>query len=116
MAYASPGVFLASGSHGILGDPYFEGMELSERLGLDKIELVQEDTGSRLLSLIDDHFNANLSPETPLTDSALSSLDRIELAIRIEEEFGVRIDERVYEKCATVGELAEYLEEHSEEA
>ncbi|GAA1184581.1 acyl carrier protein [Corynebacterium glaucum] len=91
-------------------------MELSERLGLDKIELVQEDTGSRLLSLIDDHFNANLSPETLLTDSALSSLDRIELAIRIEEEFGVRIDERVYDKCATVSELAEYLEENSEEA
>ncbi|WKK62312.1 phosphopantetheine-binding protein [Corynebacterium sp. P3-F1] len=34
------------------------------------------------------------------------------MAIQIEEEFGVRIDERVYEKCATVGELAEYLEEH----
>ena len=89
-------------------------MELSERLGLDKVELVQEDTGSRLLSFIDDHFNANLSPTTPLTDSGLSSLDMIELAIRIEEQFGVRVTEQVYAAHTTAGELADYLAEEED--
>lgn len=49
---------------------------------------------------------------TLLSDGRISSLDRIELAIRIEEELGVRVNELVYEQYPTVGELAEYVEEH----
>ena len=67
-----------------------------------------------LASLVDDHFGITPSPETPLADAGLSSLDRVELAIRIEERFSVRIDESVYEACATAGDLANYIEERAQ--
>lgn len=65
-----------------------------------------------LFALISTHFDATPEPETPLADSGLTSLDMIELAVRIEDEFGVRISEDTYRQHATVGELATYIEEH----
>ena len=35
-----------------------------------------------------------------------------ELAVRIEDAFGVPIDERVYASCPTAQDLAKYVEEH----
>lgn len=65
-----------------------------------------------LFALISSHFDVAPEPETALADSGLTSLDMIELAVRIEDEFGVRISEDVYKEHATVGELATYIEEH----
>ncbi|MEH0147694.1 phosphopantetheine-binding protein [Corynebacterium sp. Q4381] len=67
---------------------------------------------SELLALLSTRFDATPEPETALADSGLTSLDLIELAVRIEDEFGVRISEDVYQQHATVGELAAYIEEH----
>ena len=50
--------------------------------------------------------------ESRLSDVDVSSLDRVELAIRIEDEFGARVTEQIYDEYETVGQLAEYLEEH----
>ena len=50
--------------------------------------------------------------ESRLEDADVSSLDRVELAIRIEDEFGARVTEQIYDEYETVGQLAEYLEEH----
>ena len=68
---------------------------------------------SELLLLIDDHFNTTPTPSTPLQETDLTSLDRIELAVRIEERFGVRVDEQVYAQSKTIGDLAAYIEEHA---
>ncbi|QYH19434.1 acyl carrier protein [Corynebacterium aquatimens] len=89
-------------------------MELSQRLNLEAIEVEPDDAFSRLAQLIDDSFNLSISPTTALADSGLSSLDRIELAIRIEEHFGVRITEAIYDDYSTAGALAEYLAEEGD--
>lgn len=92
-------------------------MELSQRLDFGSFEAVaqdKEDTFDELASLVDDHFDLTPTPNTPLADTGLTSLDRIELAIRIEERFGVRVDETVYEACTTAGDLANYIEEQAQ--
>lgn len=93
------------------------GMELSQRLDFGSVELAEEkeETFDKLASLIDAHFDVTPTHTTALTDSGLTSLDRVELAIRIEEAFGVRINESVYETCRTVGDLAEFIEEREGE-
>lgn len=91
-------------------------MELSQRLDFGGVEKHvpndPRDTFGQLASLIDDTFDLSPAPDTPLADSGLASLDLIELAVRIEERFGVRITEPVYAQCGTVGELAEYIADH----
>lgn len=67
---------------------------------------------SELLALLSTHFDVHPEPDAPLAQTGLTSLDMIELAVRIENEFGVRITEDVYTACGTVGELAAYIEEH----
>lgn len=98
-------------------------MELSQRLNLgDFSKLIDADEPdkdtpadafSRLSALIERVTGEedSVAPPTLLSDTGLSSLDRIELAIRIEEEFGARITERVYDEYETVGELADFLED-----
>ncbi|AWB81493.1 hypothetical protein C3B44_03265 [Corynebacterium yudongzhengii] len=54
---------------------------------------------------------ADLRREHTADDVGLGSLGRIELAVRLEQELKVRIDDRVVEDLATFGELADYLEE-----
>ena len=54
-----------------------------------------------------------LEREAKLEDLGVESLERIELAVRLEEACGVRLNEETMLSVTTVGELAEYLEEHS---
>lgn len=54
-----------------------------------------------------------LEREAKLEDLGVESLERIELAVRLEEACGVRLTEETMLSVTTVGELAEYLEEHS---
>lgn len=108
-------------------------MELSQRLNLGDLGKLLDDSGKdtandtgkdshkdsdgsafgRLAALIERVTGEedSVGPESRLTDAGVSSLDRIELAIRIEDEFGARITERVYDEYETVGQLAEFLEE-----
>lgn len=96
-------------------------MELSQRLDLgglladdtdaqDKAEA--RGTFARLAELVEDVSGVELEPETTIDGSGIASLDRIELAVRIEEEFAVPIDEHVYAQCTTAQDLADYVEEH----
>lgn len=98
-------------------------MELSQRLNLGDFSKLLDadepeddtpaDAFSRLSALIERVTGEedSVSPSTALTNTGLSSLDRIELAIRIEEEFGARMTERIYDEYETVGELADFLED-----
>lgn len=99
--------------------PIMKPMELSQRLNIDVGSLAPAEEESKhpvseLATLIDATFDTSVTPETPLADAGLSSLDRIELAIRAEEAYGVPVTEEVYQQCATVGELAEYLKQKAE--
>ena len=96
-------------------------MELSQRLDLgglladdsDAQEQVEaRGTFARIAELVEDVSGVELEPETTIDGSGISSLSRIELAVRIEEEFAVPIDEHVYAQCATAQDLADYVEEH----
>lgn len=107
-------------------------MELSQRLDLAKLGL--EGT-----------TEAETPPEVPLGGGALAqiagllvqvgavddaeevddtdtldglgvdSLTRIELAVRAEEQFGVRVNEEVWLSFRNIGEAAAFFEEHSGE-
>lgn len=68
---------------------------------------------AELLALLNDHFSTEPAPDTRLRDTELTSLDMIELAVRIEDRFGVRVDEQAYAQCDTVEDLAKYIEEHA---
>lgn len=96
-------------------------MELSQRLDLgglladdsDAQERVEaRGTFARLAELVEDVSGVDIEPETTIDGSGISSLSRIELAVRIEEEFAVPIDEHVYAQCTTAQDLADYVEEH----
>ena len=96
-------------------------MELSQRLDLGGILADDSDTQdkaqahgtfARLAELVEDVSGVELEPETTIDGSGISSLSRIELAVRIEEEFAVPIDEHVYAQCTTAQDLADYVEEH----
>ena len=69
-------------------------------------------TFTRIAELVEDVSGVEIEPGTRLDGSGVSSLSRIELAVRIEEAFGVPIDEHVYAQCATAQDLADYVEEH----
>ena len=94
-------------------------MELSQRLDLGALDLADDtdadeaqDTFTRLAELVEEVSGVDIAPETELAGSGISSLDRIELAVRIEEAFAVPIDEHVYAQCTTAQDLADYVEEH----
>lgn len=93
-------------------------MELSQRLDLGALDLTDDadvaearDTFTRLAELVEEVANVEIAPDTGLSESGISSLDRIELAVRIEDAFGVPIDEHAYASCPTVQALAEYVED-----
>ena len=69
-------------------------------------------TFARLAELVEDVSGVDIEPETTIDGSGISSLSRIELAVRIEDEFAVPIDEHVYAQCTTAQDLADYVEEH----
>ncbi|MCG7296968.1 phosphopantetheine-binding protein [Corynebacterium afermentans] len=96
-------------------------MELSQRLDLGGLLADDSDaqeqadargTFARIAELVEDVSGVELEPETRIDGSGISSLSRIELAVRIEEEFAVSIDEHVYAQCTTAQDLADYVEEH----
>ena len=94
-------------------------MELSQRLDLGGLELAgdTEETQARgtfaqLAELVEEVSGVEIEPGMRLEDSGISSLDRIELAVRIEDAFAVPVDEHVYSSCPTAQDLADYVEEH----
>ena len=96
-------------------------MELSQRLDLGGLLADDSDaqeqaeargTFARIAELVEDVSGVELEPETTIHGSGISSLSRIELAVRIEDEFAVPIDEHVYAQCTTAQDLADYVEEH----
>ncbi|WP_165164198.1 acyl carrier protein [Corynebacterium qintianiae] len=90
-------------------------MELSQRLDVSALQPkvaneVDRNVGrsaeARLGELISRITGAEVDLGKTLAELGVGSLDRIELAVRAEEEFGVQIDESLYTDALTVEGLA----------
>lgn len=51
-----------------------------------------------------------VTPETILEDLNFDSLDMIEIAMDIEDEFNVEVPDEALEKFITIGDIVEFLE------
>ena len=101
-------------------------MELSQRLDLGALNLgnVEQETDqddqsvmARLVRLIAEVAGVDaeaVTADRTLAETGVSSLDRIELAVRAEDLFGVRAEEGPYTDQATVGEIAEWIAAHDD--
>lgn len=50
-----------------------------------------------------------LTPDAKISELGISSLSMIEIAVRIEDAFGVRLDDETVFDITTVGELNDYV-------
>lgn len=79
-------------------------------------DLTDASTLARIAALIEKISGTDAqtveATHTP-ADLGLGSLDRIELMVRVEDTFGVRIDDRVAADLATIGQLSEYVDAQS---
>ena len=70
---------------------------------------------SRVKAIIVEKFGVQESQVTSeanfTNDLGADSLDRVELIMEIEDEFGISISEDQAEKIATVGDAVKYVEE-----
>ncbi|WP_018296521.1 acyl carrier protein [Corynebacterium lubricantis] len=102
-------------------------MELSQRININlpqeqesnakdaKDQAQPHDVEGRLVQLIAETTGIDAEKVTPssTTDSlGIDSLSRIEIVVRAEETFGVRIEAKDAESFTTIGDLATYLAEH----
>ncbi|MFW9094446.1 acyl carrier protein [Corynebacterium striatum] len=76
-----------------------------------------EDTYSEITALITKVTGSaeGLERDAKLADLGVESLERIELAVRAEERFKVRVNEETMLGIETIGQLAEYVDKHLEE-
>ena len=70
---------------------------------------------SRVKAIIVEKFGVSESEVTLeanfTNDLSADSLDRVELIMEIEDEFGISIPEELAEKIATVGDAVKFVEE-----
>lgn len=80
----------------------------------DKDQEPDQDTLGELIALIVKvtATEAELGRDTALSDVGVESLELIELTVRAEELFKVRLTEETMLNCDTIGDIADYLEDH----
>ncbi|MER0071615.1 acyl carrier protein [Corynebacterium sp. KPL2850] len=80
----------------------------------DKDHDPDRDTLGELIALIVKvtGTEAELGRDTALSDVGVESLELIELTVRAEELFKVRLTEETMLNCETIGDIADYLEDH----
>lgn len=77
------------------------------------------DTFTRLVPLLDEASAADtddITRDAKLRDLAIDSLSMIELVVKIEDEFKVRLDENIVQNWNTVSNVIAYIDEHGEKA
>lgn len=73
------------------------------------------DTFTRLVPLLDEASAADtddITRDAKLRDLAIDSLSMIELVVKIEDEFKVRLDESIVQNWNTVSDVIAYIDEH----
>ena len=66
---------------------------------------------SRVKAIIVEKFGVSESEANFTNDLSADSLDRVELIMEIEDEFGISIPEDAAEKISTVGDAVKFVEE-----
>lgn len=71
----------------------------------DVVALVEKVTGLE---------DSDISRDSELTDIGASSLNLIELTVRLEKDFGVHLDEKTALGFETVGDVVDFIDKHDE--
>ena len=72
------------------------------------------ETASKIVSIIAEklHIDVNaVNPQSTLQDLGADSLDMVDIVMKVEEEFGIEINDEDAEKLQTVGDVVKYIEE-----
>lgn len=75
------------------------------------------DTFTRLVPLLDEASAADtddITRDAKLRDLAIDSLSMIELVVKIEDEFKVRLEEDTVREWSTVADIISHIHEHGE--
>lgn len=71
----------------------------------------------RVSEIVADHFDvdrAKITDELNLkTDLDADSIDFVEFVLELEDTFGSEIDDEDAEKLSTIGEVVDYIEQHT---
>jgi acyl carrier protein len=66
------------------------------------------DTYEKILVILEDYFQFNkkdITPESTFDDIGFDSLDIVEMAMDVEDEFDIRVTEEQFESCKTIGDV-----------
>jgi long-chain acyl-CoA synthetase len=67
----------------------------------------------QLQALLAKYAGRDVAPDTPLDQLGLSSLDRVELMVALEDAFQTRIDERAFSEARDLGQLRTIVQQSS---
>lgn len=88
---------------------------VANKFSIFKKNTTMSEIESRVKAIIVEKFGVSESEVTPeanfTNDLSADSLDRVELIMEIEDEFGISIPEDAAEKIATVGDAVKFVEE-----
>lgn len=68
---------------------------------------------NKIVKILSDQMNIEsdvLSPESSLEIIGVDSLDRVEIVMKIEDEFNIKVDDNKAMQIATVSELINYIQ------
>ena len=78
---------------------------------LEILELLRENASDMLDVVAED-----IDEDTSFDDLGLDSLDRVQIAVMVEEEFGIELpDAESSDEIQSIGELIDYIEDSREE-
>jgi len=66
------------------------------------------DTYEKILVILGDYFQFNekdITPESTFDDIGFDSLDIVEMAMYVEDDFDIRVNEEQFESCKTIGDV-----------
>ena len=71
----------------------------------------------KVSEIVADHFDVDLAKITDelnlKTDLDADSIDFVEFVLELEDTFGSEIDDEDAEKLSTIGEVVDYIEQHT---
>ena len=71
------------------------------------------ETASKITSIIAEKLHidaANVTPQSTLQDLGADSLDMVDIVMKVEEEFGIEINDEDAEKLHNVNDVVDYVQ------
>lgn len=81
--------------------------------------LSHEEIKNKLLDIISEQLNIDknsINPHSTLDSLGADSLDRVEIIMKIEEEFGLEISDEDSDKLTSLDQAANYIDSHLSDA